>query len=222
MMPRSPTFLSRLAPSAATSPFAVRAALPARYAPIGAALPIHEQVEIVADPERRRADTPVPARAVRADAAAAAVPEGAGNAGTAVATETPPFAAERPNAAAPTVELKHPVNSEVRPAAAAAEAAMHRPHPAPPDTLESPPTFQVKPAPEPSGPLKSGTVMERALAAHRTEPDIVQVTIDRIDIRMPPEAGHAAGRAEPRKRAAPTISLSDYLRGANSTPRSRG
>jgi hypothetical protein len=107
------------------------------------------------------------------------------------------------------------------PEAATPEPAIRRLDRLPPTSVELTPSRQFAAAPEPRGPLNPGTVMERALAAQRAEPDIVQVTIDRIDIRMPPEAGHAAGRVEPRRRAGPTISLSDYLRGADSTPRSR-
>jgi hypothetical protein len=82
--------------------------------------------------------------------------------------------------------------------------------------------LHAKSGPELSGPLTPGTIIERGLAPRRGEPDVVQVTIDCIDIRMTPETGQAPGRVEPRRRSAPTTSLSDYLRGLDSARRSGG
>ncbi|MBX3637930.1 MAG: hypothetical protein KF683_21370 [Rubrivivax sp.] len=46
--------------------------------------------------------------------------------------------------------------------------------------------------------------------AEPAAPTIVQVTIDRIDVRLPPE--RTAADAPRRARPAPTVALADYLR----------
>jgi hypothetical protein len=60
-------------------------------------------------------------------------------------------------------------------------------------------------------PLRSATVAQRALEARAAEPNVVQVTIDRIDVRMPSGKAVEQRSAQPRPRE-PAISLSDYLR----------
>ena len=67
-----------------------------------------------------------------------------------------------------------------------------------------------KPAVELRPPLREAAVSQRAMS--RTDgPSVVQVTIDRVDVRLP--SGTAPERrAEPRRRASSTVSLSDYLR----------
>lgn len=63
-----------------------------------------------------------------------------------------------------------------------------------------------------SAPLQNGTVMQRALGTRAAQPSVVQVTIDRIDLRMPPENA-TERKVEQRRPSRPAMSLSDYLRG---------
>lgn len=58
-------------------------------------------------------------------------------------------------------------------------------------------------------PLRAGVQPLQRLA-EPAAPAIVQVTIDRIDVRLPPERG--AADAPRRARPAPTLALADYLR----------
>lgn len=234
----SPTFLSRLGPLAAISPFAVRAALPARYAPSSGQLRSDEQVESDVPWERapRGPDAKIAAGADRTEWRAPNVSERDAGIGLSKVPDRSLRAAGRPAVAEPTVSLK--VQDSASPRAITVDPVrmplVGSSKPDTPDAAANPaqrdrPAFtaarlksHAMPGPESSGPLTRGTVIERGLAAPSGKPDVVQVTIDRIDIRMPPEAGQAAGRAEPRRRCSPTMSLSDYLRGADSARRSGG
>lgn len=69
--------------------------------------------------------------------------------------------------------------------------------------LPTPPTASPPP------PLRAG-VQPLQRPAEPAAPAIVQVTIDRIDVRVPPE--RAAADAPRRVRPAPAVALADYLR----------
>lgn len=238
MTARSPTFLSRLAPLAANSPSAVRAALPARYAPSPRGVRIDEQVEsdVRLEPAQLRPDAPIPARAAHVERPVPTVTKSDADIGLAPVPDPLPSAPGRPDVAKPAVSSKLPETEMFRgassdpsrmpiaklPKVGGPKALADRPRRGP--LALGVPALEphAKPDPELSGPLTRGTVIERGLAARPGEPDVVQVTIDRIDIRMPPEVGQAPGHIEPRRRSTPTISLSDYLRGVDSTRRSGG
>lgn len=231
-----PTFLSRLAPSVATAPYAVRAALPARYASGNAMFRFDEQVETVIASEiaQSRADP-------HAQPSPAGEPPTVSADGALAQREVelpapPPFAADKQLPPASLVDARShetakPISLNSGPVRAplplppeigAAPTEVLRPGRPPSQSVDHRPNPANAPALAPDGPLSPGTVIERALAARRAEGELVTVTIDRIDFRMPPEADQTNGRAAPRRRAAPTISLSDYLRGGDSTPRRRG
>lgn len=59
-------------------------------------------------------------------------------------------------------------------------------------------------------PLGDAVLMAR-IGASRPEGPVIHVTIDRIDVRSPPAAAH--GPSESRRRPAPSVTLSEYLRG---------
>jgi hypothetical protein len=59
-------------------------------------------------------------------------------------------------------------------------------------------------------PLRIQTVSGHVPSPRREGPTIVEVTIDRIDVRVPPASSPAPRAAPPR--VAPTQSLADYLR----------
>lgn len=66
-------------------------------------------------------------------------------------------------------------------------------------------------APEVHAPLRESTVAQRAGQLRTEAETVVQVTIDRIDVRLP--APPAAERSSGSKaRSGPKVSLSDYLR----------
>jgi hypothetical protein len=65
-------------------------------------------------------------------------------------------------------------------------------------------------APPPRAPLRDTTVAEHAALQRPTAPStVVQVTIDRIDVRAMAEL--PTQRPSARPRATPSVSLSDYL-----------
>lgn len=87
-----------------------------------------------------------------------------------------------------------------RPGAAAARAA-------PPALAAS--ALRTGPASSLPPPLRADVqALQRAPDA--AAPTVVQVTIDRIDVRLPPERAPAAAPSRPRP--APTVALADYLR----------
>jgi hypothetical protein len=72
---------------------------------------------------------------------------------------------------------------------------------------------QARPAfaPPSLAPLRETTLAHHAALQRQAQPStIVQVTIDRIDVRAAAEV--PAQRPSPRARAAPSVSLNDYLR----------
>lgn len=81
-----------------------------------------------------------------------------------------------------------------------------------PDRRESPvkPDREFLPAAMAArGPLRPESVAHRASPPRASSPTVVEITIDRIDVRVPA----ASATARPAKtRAAPTQSLADYLR----------
>jgi hypothetical protein len=69
----------------------------------------------------------------------------------------------------------------------------------------------VPAAPMPQHPLGALALAQRMHPA-KSEPTVVHVPIDRIDVRAP--AAPKAPRAAAKPRAAPSLSLADYLRGS--------
>ena len=61
------------------------------------------------------------------------------------------------------------------------------------------------------GPLRADVVAQRATATRAEAPTVVEITIDRIDVRVP-KTGNVTQARPAAKRAEPTQSLSDYLR----------
>lgn len=87
------------------------------------------------------------------------------------------------------------------------------PHPAAADERTLLPTRGPLPAPvQPTvrAPLRQSTVVHHAASLRSAAPPVVQVTIDRIDVRATPAP--SAARPPARARSAPTTSLGDYLR----------
>jgi hypothetical protein len=68
------------------------------------------------------------------------------------------------------------------------------------------PRFRAEP---PQAPLSDAALAGRSITA-RERPSIVQVTIDRIDVRAPPSP--ATPKPQRRAQPQPAVSLSDYLR----------
>ena len=66
------------------------------------------------------------------------------------------------------------------------------------------------PAVAPSAPPLRADVVPLQRTPDAAAPTLVQVTIDRIDVRLPPE--RIAAESPRRARAAPTVALADYLR----------
>lgn len=62
----------------------------------------------------------------------------------------------------------------------------------------------------PHAPLSEAALLAR-LDAARDDGPVIEVTIDRIDVRTPAPPAHAP--AERRRRPAPSVTLTDYLRG---------
>jgi hypothetical protein len=228
MTTRPLSFIGRLAPAAATTACAVRAALPARFASADTMRPIDEFAEVPANPaiEPPRTEAAVPVRTERAADVSAAMQ-----------SASPALGAGQHKVIEPSDFPEPPPQAEREPVVSDTSRAPVAPRrqASPPKSSTSGPDYQrvagtERPLPiaapaaasEPRGPLQPATVMERALAARRAEPDVVQLTIDRIDIRLPPESGRPAVRPEPRRRPGPATSLSDYLRRDDPASRSRG
>jgi hypothetical protein len=108
-----------------------------------------------------------------------------------------------------------PNDAAAQPADAKPSAQIDRAEPQPHSNLQpapallamqSGPRFRAEP---PQAPLSDAALAGRSIAA-RERPSIVQVTIDRIDVRAP--SSPATPRPQRRAQPQPTVSLSDYLR----------
>jgi hypothetical protein len=69
-------------------------------------------------------------------------------------------------------------------------------------------------------PLAEATVAQRALLARRESRPVVQVTIDRLEVRAPAQAPAPATAQKPRTTS--TLPLSDYLRRRARDPQAGG
>ncbi|HEU0202078.1 MAG TPA: hypothetical protein VFR86_16805 [Burkholderiaceae bacterium] len=229
-------FLERLAPGAQQGQARIRAALAPRFASEWTSLAEETTLVFAHEPA---------AQQVRSSAPPVVPPVAAAKV---VAVETPardpqyavPMA-RPPNIAAPvrfaTAPVKpapatgrHRTNATTEPAltppmrapvhavAALAQPAESRP---PRDTADAapaqPPTHPDHRAPRP--PLTESAVAQRA-AQVRSEPTVVHVTIDRIDVRAPAQAPEPA--LAPKPRATSTLPLSDYLRQRGREPQAGG
>lgn len=226
-------FLRRLHPRHAEAPGAVRPDLGAWRA---AGLPrqgvAHEDIGTTAGPPAPgddgrssmvaaalplQAEAPVAKNPRRADAAAAAQaahlpPQPTGTDVIAVAPRDrpTPSASPAPPPAAPPALRPDPARTpapavvSVPPARPAAATRPEAPARAAAATAEG-----VAPL-WPARPLRAEVQPLHRAAAEATAPTVVQVTIDRIDLRLPPE--RAAAAAPRRARPAPAVALADYLR----------
>jgi hypothetical protein len=205
-------FFSRLSPASKRNPAAVRAAFAPRYA-AGGSLALHEEVTEFTRhepaspaaaahqgaPLQDRATTPLAPQPLRAL-------ERRGEAGEPRAT---PRRAARPDR----FEIHHFADRLEMPAAASPET---------PDIASGEAgDLDAKPQPSPAKPLSRHEdaraplgreiVTQRILETSAKVPDIVEVTIDRIDVRLPDGSSPPRNREGPRPRPS-TISLSEYLR----------
>ena len=211
-----PSFLARLSPAVSRGASAVRPALPARFAPAEPAPLVDRHMELSADSGfsgfrddgvalERIDEHQGPAPSVR--------PMTMG----AVARADSEQSQSRPPA--PSVNGESEMPAAVEPAAprAVPTAAPEGGGPVPErgDSLSVPPAappIARQATPGKSAPLQNGTIMQRALGTRAAQPSVVQVTIDRIDLRMPSEKA-AERKVEQRRPSRPAMSLSDYLRG---------
>lgn len=240
MKPAAPAtslpFLARLARAARGSVPSVRAALPSRFESKGPAdaTPTEQAFEAPADDGRAQRPVPEPAgpasdaaSPVAASPAPWAAPEAAvalhamarpdpralrvcaAEVTRAPAGDAPsgrsPAPSPPPGPRGPAAGPASPARQESRDASREASGK--------PSLKVAPEPFaqSARPAVEVRPPLRESTVAQRA-ASPRAEPqDVVQVTIDRIDVHLPP-AGTTERRASSRARAAPAVSLGEYLR----------
>ena len=225
-----PGFLQRLAPAMAGDPGRVRAALTPRFA-VASTGPWDADAD--AAPTRATESPPPRDEAVqsaadnRAQVQAhrpdAQVPRPTGT--NAAQILQPAFDAQRaaiPAAPTPSRPLHatpmHPLFEA--PAVAMAPGALQL---APRDTIEAdaplhthaPPPFQAA-APATAHiaarpPLRDSVIEQRVAARRTSAPPVVHVTIDRIDVRVPPAPPAPRPAARPRSAASATP-LADYLR----------
>ena len=211
-----PSFLARLSPAVSRGASAVRAALPARFAPAEPASLVERHVELSADAGFAgfRDDGLALERIDEHQSSAPSVrPMTMSVVARADAAEPP----SRPPAPSVNGESEMPASVEPPQPFAAPTAAPDgdRPIPERGDSLaipsDAPPVIRQA-TPGKSAPLQNGTIMQRALGTRAAQPSVVQVTIDRIDLRMPSEKA-AERKVEQRRPSRPAMSLSDYLRG---------
>jgi hypothetical protein len=226
-------FLQRLADVAIGEPVPESAVpdLPPRFS---ARAPAREEAEsspaVPAAPSR--GSTPVPAHPGRLAFAPAAPAPSADRVAQPPAPQRP-SAPEGPAASTPTVGWASTSPSGVAGSAAAfvtpavTRAPIGRdaepPRRAPAGTLPMPPPLGLVPrrapiqhAPTRSSPARPhAPLSEVALASRvtpRQEPVVVQVTIDRLEVRAP--AASRPTPEPPRRRPEPSVALADFLRGA--------
>lgn len=227
-------FLARLAPASREAAPSVRAALPSRFAPGEGAEPLTEQlVETPAQGSRaapQEVSVATPSAKSRALAAEPAAPRAAPKPVSmqgmawldpqglrAASAEAPSLQA----AGMPRGNPTGPAPAQPGPLSRAAQAvATQREPQAPPQRSEpdsapkaaaDPWADHSRPATDMRPPLRESTVAQRAHSRRAETPRVVQVTIDRVDVRVPPPP-LLERRSNPRSRNAPTVSLSEYLR----------
>lgn len=230
-------FLARLAPAVREAAPSVRAALPSRFESKGSAETLAEQVvETPAEdgrparPAPSLAEPAVEAVSPRVTATAPSVtPKDMAVMQTVARldprelrvsmADTPPVAA----GAAPGSRLEAPVPHADSPGPAASfarQAPRQEPSRLPsvkpfdkPSLTAAPESFaqSSRPAAEVPPPLRESTVAQRATSDRAEPQDVVHVTIDRIDVRLP-SAGTTERRPNPKTRAASTLTLGEYLR----------
>jgi hypothetical protein len=226
-------FLARLAPAALSAAPSVRAALPSRFDSKGSAETLVEQV-VETPAEDRRPARPAPSAAEPASEAVSPTV-------TATAPSVTPkqmavmqtvarldpreqrvSIADTPQVPAGASPLSPgaaplpPVDSPGSPASFTRYSPREEPSRLPsgkPSLTASPEGFAQwsRPAVDVPPPLRESTVAQRATSDRAERQDVVHVTIDRIDLRLP-SAGTPEHRANPRTRPATSVSLGDYLR----------
>jgi len=222
-MMSTPRFFARLAPGTAQQPGAVRAALLPRFAAQERSAEMVETVEETAAP-RDAAPRGITAarRAVIASSITDTIAPRLERAAPDAPATTPLVEKESRPVQTPRVERamtqldvadRQAVDSvapsvierieilEKKPDSAAATPA---PTPA---SRETEPTLTVTV----QGPLRPQAVAQRPTSTRTESPTIVEITIDRIDVRAP-KTNNVTQARPATKRAEPTQSLSDYLR----------
>ena len=227
-------FLARLAPASREAAPSVRAALPSRFAPgegvepltgqlvetpapgswaapqeVAVATPSARSPALAAEPAAPQATSkPVPMQGV-----AWFEPQGL-RAAPAEAPSLRVAGTPRGNQAEPASAQPDPLSRAAQAVAAQREpqAPNQRPEPvSAPKMAADPWTDSSRPAVDVRPPLRESTVAQRAPSLRAEAQPVVQVTIDRIDVRVPPQP-LPERQPNPRSRNAPTISLSEYLR----------
>lgn len=222
-------FFERLAP-AARAQHAVHPVVPPRLAPAGVGAGELEEAPATLALQSPAVESPAPRRALEAspgDPPGEAAPA-AGAPGAVEAIDGPaPHGAVRPpppgmprgappSPAPPVAPVDAPPTGRPAPGVVA-PALLLAPQRAPRGT--APPVEVAPPPSRPADgtdaptlrrPLSPMALAQRLSPARHDGPEIVQVTIDRIDVRAP--APVAPPRAPARARPAPTTSLADYLR----------
>lgn len=233
-------FLTRLAPgarNASTNAGAtVRAALPSRFAPGETPEPLTEQTSAIPAADTKTmlaAEASSPARgAKRAASEVNVIPTQAVSrpvmmpaaarldhpALRSPLNETPEVktspmlrssAADLPAPqAAPLSGIEKPVFAAIprepmKPARAESEPVLK--------TASEPFASLSRPAADVRPPLRESAVAQRVASQYSEAPTVVQVTIDRVDVRMPP-AAQPGQQLNSKPRTASTVSLGDYLR----------
>jgi hypothetical protein len=211
-------FLANLAPVAVTGTRAgyVSAARPPRFAAI--------EEEAVADAAPRMpmldADPNVPARRPARGAAAAPAEQQPDVPTPPIPSHHAPVAARQPSMHAhpqpqtSTEQVQVPqVRSHATPPGAhrtEKPSAVSRELAAQPQIVSPPATTVSRHAP-----LREGVRVERVMREQQSSPQIVQLTIDRIDVRAPTASKPAVTPQKSRRSASPT--LSEYLRQTSSS-----
>jgi hypothetical protein len=197
-------FFQRLAPGVRTQ-HAVQPALPPRFAAPSAGL--HE---VDAEPSTPPARPTAPAEAVERRAPPETPSTAAGEAMPPAPTRTRIEAIETLAQPAPVLRSAPPPSPHAAPVSRVVhvhEAGITPPLEAAP---RSRPQRDDPPAPPtPQRPLSAIALAQRVQAT-KSDTTVVHVTIDRIDVRAPVPA--QTPRAQPKPRAAPAMSLADYLR----------
>lgn len=227
-------FLARLAPASREAAPSVRAALPSRFAPGEGTEPLTEQLVETPAPGSGAAPQEVAVATPSAKSPAlAAEPAAPRAASKPVSTQgmawldpqgpraAPAEVPSRRAAGTPRGNQAEPASAQPGPLSRTAQAmATQREPQAPPQRPEpdSAPKMAADPWADSSGPavdvrppLRESTVAQRAPSLRAEAQPVVQVTIDRIDVRVPPQP-LPERRPNPRSRNAPTVSLSEYLR----------
>jgi hypothetical protein len=230
-VPRVP-FLARLSPGARERTGGVRAALPSRF-DAGRASDETLAEQVVEIPAERPAVPPEeapPTHAPRRDApvttvaAAAGTPEVASFTVTprpelpplrTVALAVPPApGAERSAGDATVADPSEPPARTARPAVspgpAAPDAGRGQSRAAVLRTVSEPLPERSRPALGARQPLREAALAQRDALPRSATQDVVQVTIERIDVRMPSDP--APDRRASSKPRAPSVPLGEYLR----------